>query len=256
MTSRKGHVKQETMNVHARTLSEPTADLSCAGITAVIAAYNEGDTIESVISGVRRHTPCLVEIIVVDDGSSDDTAERATKAGAMVRRMDRNHGKGAAMRRGLDHVTTGMVLTIDADGQDDPSEIPSLVKQMEPHIDMVIGSRFLGTFHEDAIEPVNKFGNKALTWFFDKLFGVELTDTQAGFRLFRTVALKSVMLRAEAYEIETELTARVLAEGGRVVEVPVSRYARGAGVTSFRKIYHGMRILKTMIAIRMERGRS
>ncbi len=244
------------MSVHARTLSKPNADLSCAGITAVIAAYNEGDTIGGVISGVRKNTPCLVEIIVVDDGSTDDTAKRAEAAGAMVTRMPKNGGKGLAMRRGLDYVTTGLVLTIDADGQDDPGEIPTLVKHMDPRIDMVIGSRFLGTFHDEAIEPVNKIGNRALTWFFDKLFGVELTDTQAGFRLFRTDRLQRAELRAEAYEIETELTARVLADGGRVVEVPVSRYARGSGATSFRKIYHGMRILRTMVSIRTERFRS
>lgn len=244
------------MSVHARTLSEPNADLSCAGITAVIAAYNEGETIGSIISGVQKHTPFLVEIIVVDDGSTDDTAERAEAAGAMVTRLSKNSGKGLAIRRGLEHVTTGLVLTIDADGQDDPVEIPNLVNQMGPKTDMVIGSRFLGTFHEDSIEPVNRVGNRALTWFFDKLFGVKLTDTQAGFRLFRTERLKRRSLRAEAYEIETELTARVLVDGGRVVEVPVNRYARGSGATSFRKVYHGMRILKTMVSIRAERLRS
>ena len=243
------------MSVHARALSEPTADLSCAGITAVIAAYNEGDTIGGVISGVRKHTPYLVEIIVVDDGSSDDTAARAEEAGALVKKMPRNRGKGLAMRHGLDFVTTDLVLTIDAEGQDDPGEIPKLVAEMKPQTDMVIGSRFMGTFHEDSIEPVNKIGNRALTWVFDKLYGVDLTDTQAGFRLFRTERFRSLALQAEAYEIETELTARVLASGGQIVEVPVSRYARGSGVTSFRKIYHGVRILKTMVAIRSERGK-
>ena len=173
------------MNVHPDPFFMPSSPPQSGGTTVVIAAYNEAKTIGQVITGVRKHTPALVDIIVVDDGSVDGTAEQAKAAGAIVTRLPENRGKGIALRKGLEQVSTEFVLTIDGDGQDDPSEIPNLVEQMKSQVDMVIGSRFLGTFYKQAIKPINKIGNLTLTWLFDKLYRVTLTDTQAGFRLFR-----------------------------------------------------------------------
>ncbi|MBR57250.1 MAG: hypothetical protein CMH54_04245 [Myxococcales bacterium] len=219
-------------------------------VSAVLAAYNEALSIDQVIHAVRSATPNLCEVLVVDDGSVDGTAAVAEEAGARVIRHIRNEGKGVALRTGIQEAQGEVVLFIDADGQDDPNEIPRLFEALTPQTDLVIGSRFLGRFEKGAIGPLNYMGNRTITWLFDRIFKARLTDTQAGFRVLRKDALGADRLRSKTYEIETEMTAQVLENGGTVVEVPVSRYARTAGKTSFQRIPHGMRIVWTMVSIR------
>ncbi len=219
-------------------------------VSAVLAAYNEALSIDRVIHDVRSATPNLCEVLVIDDGSVDGTAAVAKEAGARVIRHLRNEGKGAAVRTGIAEAEGDVVLFIDADGQDDPREIPRLFEALTPQTDLVIGSRFLGRFEKGAIGPLNYVGNRTITWLFDRIFKTHLTDTQAGFRMLRKDALAGDRLRSKTYEIETEMTAQVIENGGTVVEVPVSRYARTAGRTSFERIPHGMRIVWTMVSIR------
>lgn len=218
------------------------ADISC-----IIAAFNEAPTIAQVIKGVVSNTPDLLEVIVVDDGSTDNTGIEAAKAGARVIQMKKNSGKGTAIRRGLVEARGDILLLIDADGQDDPAEIPVLIRAMTPDVDMVIGSRFLGTFREGAITKLNRFGNLLLTAIFRLLYRSPITDAQAGFRLVRRSAIDPKRLSAIRYEIEADLTAQVAMSKGKIVEVPVTRSKRVFGHSGFRSFYHGLRILAWMI---------
>jgi glycosyltransferase involved in cell wall biosynthesis len=216
-------------------------------VSVVIAAFNEAGAIGEVVRQARSRTPGLLEVLVVDDGSGDATADEARQAGATVLSHPRNLGKGQALRTGIGAARGGILVFVDGDGQDDPAEIPLLLEALVPGVDLVIGSRFLGHLGQGAITPVNRAGNRALTWLFNRLFGCRLTDTQAGFRALRRSAVDPSRLRARAYEIETDMTLHVLLAGGRVVEIPVSRFARRAGTTAFHRPYHGMRILATML---------
>ncbi len=233
--------------------SESTPAPRPGAVSAVLAAYNEGPTVARVVEALRAAVPGLLEIFVVDDGSTDDTSDRARAAGAEVIRLPSNRGKGYALRAGFEAARGELLLTIDADGQDDPAEVRRLFAALEPDVAMVIGSRFLGRFEAGAINPINRIGNRGLTWLFDRLYGAHLTDTQAGFRLFRRASVAPASLRARAYEIETELTARVLRAGGRVREVGVTRRPRAAGTTAFRRVRHGLRIVATMLRVRFTR---
>jgi glycosyltransferase involved in cell wall biosynthesis len=224
-------------------------------VTAVIAAHNEQATVAAVVRGVLAHTSGLGEVLVVDDGSTDGTAEAAHGVGAVVVHLTENRGKGAALREGIAAASGEVLLFIDADGQDDPAEIRRLQQALTPETAMVIGSRFLGTFKPGAVKPWNWLGNRLLTAIFNRLFGCRLTDTQAGFRLVRREVIEVEQLRAVRYEIETELTALVLRRGGRVVEVPVTRERRAHGASGFRSIYHGLRILGLMLARRWRKAR-
>jgi glycosyltransferase involved in cell wall biosynthesis len=210
-----------------------------------------------VIERVRNAVPEIFEIIVVDDGSADETGPLAEAAGAQVIRLDPNRGKGVALRTGVEAATGEVVAFIDADGQDDPEEMPGLLNTLtaDPTIDMVIGSRFAGVLEEGSITRLNHFGNRALTWLFNRLYGCRLTDTQAGFRAVRRKALRLEELRAVRYEIETELTLHVLRHGGRVVEVPVTRSPRRGGSTGFVVVRDGLRILSTMTLRRLGSAR-
>lgn len=221
-------------------------------ISVVIAAFNESATIADVVRGVLAALPDPHEVLVVDDGSTDETALVAREAGARVVTLPVNRGKGEALRTGIGEAVGDLLLFIDADGQDDPSEIPRLLEGLDGDTAMVIGSRFRGRLLDGAITVVNRAGNQFLTFAFNVLHGSHLTDTQAGFRLVRRDALDLPRLRARRYEIETELTLHVLRRGGQVKEVPVTRSRRDHGASGFFRPYDGLRILWCMIIGRFE----
>ncbi len=222
-------------------------------VTVLVAVYNEAPVIGDV---VRSATRALAsgEVLVVDDGSTDGTDRVAADAGARVLRLGTNVGKGGAIRRGLREARGDVIVLIDGDGQDDPAEIPVLLDALRPDVDLVVGSRFIGTFEPGAITPVNRWGNRFLTSVINALFGTRLTDTQAGFKALRAETLRRVNLRAHRFDIEVDLLLGVLRSGGRVVEVPVRRAARPHGVSRLNSVRDGARILRRIVALRLGVG--
>jgi glycosyltransferase involved in cell wall biosynthesis len=194
----------------------------------------------------------LHEIIVVDDGSTDETFQEARTNGARVIRLVPNRGKGVALRHGIEQTSGDWLVFLDADGQDDPTEIPNLLKEATDDTVLVNGSRFLGTLNKGAISRPNYVGNIVMTGLLDLAFGAKITDSQAGFRAIRGDIARGLRLTSKEYEIETEMLAKVLKQGHKVVEVAVNRYARAAGRTDFRRIRNGMRILWTIGSQRMQ----
>lgn len=244
MWSERAAVHREDPRVRAGACAKEEAGV-------VLPAYDEAETIGDVVCRLREAPLNLVEVLVVDDGSTDGTAAVARAAGAKVIRHERNRGKGEALRTGLRASSAAVVVFLDADGQDDVADIPALLAALEPDVAMVIGSRFAGTLLDGAITPLNRFGNRLLTGIFNALYGSRLGDTQAGFRVVRRNSIEPGALRARSYDIETEMLIHVLQRGGRVVEVPVTRHPRRGGATSFAPFYHGTRILRTMVRCRL-----
>lgn len=212
--------------------------------SAIIAAYNEAASIGAVVDRCQRH---VNEVVVVDDGSHDSTASNARFCGARVVRLENNEGKGAALRRAAAEAKGDRLITLDGDGQDDPSDIPRLLAAMDKGAQLVIGSRFLGTLHEGAITRVHRAGNRALTATLNRLYGVRLTDTQAGFRAIERSLWMKLPLSARRYEIETEVLVQALLAGAVVTEVPVSRRPRAHGSSTLGTIRDGSRILACMV---------
>lgn len=220
-------------------------------VSVVLPAYNEATTIGGLVRRARDHVPGLLEVLVVDDGSDDDTGKRAQDAGARVLSMGRNRGKGQALRRGIAEARGDVLLFLDADGQDDPAEAGLLLDALAPGVDMVVGSRFLGSFERGAITPLNRAGNRLLTAALNAMFGTDFTDTQAGFKVIRREALRRVELRADRFDIEVELLLRVAGAGGRVLEVPVRRAPRVHGNSRLQSFRDGTRILARMVSLRL-----
>lgn len=221
-------------------------------VSVILAAYEEAGTIAQVVRGCREFTPDLHEIIVVDDGSSDQTARLAEEAGARIIRLTTNGGKGVAIRRGIAEASGDILLFMDADGQDEPREIPLLIAAFAPGVDMVIGSRFLGHFDDGAITPLNRLGNQALTEVVNVLFGARLTDTQAGFRAVRRAAAHHARLSAHRYDIEVDLLLSVVRSGARIAEVPVTRMRRDHGQSHLDSFRDGTRILVRILRKRFD----
>jgi glycosyltransferase involved in cell wall biosynthesis len=226
-------------------------------VSVVIAAHNEAPTIADVVKRARAavdgetDTEC-VEVLVIDDGSSDGTYGAAESAGARTLRLAPNQGKGKALRVGIEASVGDWLVFLDADGQDDPDEIPKLLAEAKPDVGLVNGSRFLGRMERGAISRPNWVGNVAMTGLFDLAFGTKITDSQAGFRAISGEIARGLILSSVEYEIETEMLAKVLRAGHRVVEVPVTRYPRAAGATDFRRVRNGLRILRTIIKERFD----
>ena len=223
-----------------------------APIAVIIPVHNEAQTIDAVVASVFAHTDG-VDVVVVDDGSTDNTAERARAAGARVISLGQNRGKGYAIRQAVRETPSDVLVFIDGDGQDDPAEIPAMLTALAPDVDLVLGSRFVGTFDRGSITTLNLLGTRVINLAGRLLFGAEITDPCAGFRAVRRVSFESVSVTADGYDIEVDVAFRILRAGGRVVEVPAVRSARAAGESGLSSFRDGLRILRRMLRVRVER---
>ena len=198
-------------------------------ITAIIPARNEAATIAAVVAECRRYA---ANVIVVEGGSSDGTAEIAEKAGAQVVR-DQGIGKGIALRLAVAQVTTPICVFIDADGSHDPIDIPMLVAPIKAgEAEHVGGSRLLGgsdELHGGGDEFLRLAGSAFITYLINRRFGTRLSDSQNGFRAIRTEVFRKLDLHARHTTIEMEMIMATLAAGYRIAEVPTHERPRVAG---------------------------
>jgi glycosyltransferase involved in cell wall biosynthesis len=181
---------------------------------AVIPAHNETAHVEDV---VRRAAKYVDAVVVVDDGSRDDTGERAQRGGATVLRLDPNRGKGAALVHGLEAaVAMGAerVITLDADGEHDPDEIPAFLAALE-RCDVALGCRTV--YRSGARRALNAL---ALFWF--RVLDPSIKDTICGFRGFRASALAAVHNTSGGFVYEHEVILRAVAAGLRLASVPIT----------------------------------
>lgn len=224
-------------------------------VSVVIAARDEAAAIAQVVVGCLAIAE-VCEVVVVDDGSHDDTAAVAEAAGARVLVCRPGAGKGAAVRRGAATATGDVLVLLDGDGQDPPADITPLLVAIAEGADLAIGSRFRGRFEPGAITRIDALGNRALSWVFAQLFGAALTDTMAGFKAIRRSMFDALPLQARRFDIEAELLGRAVQAGACIVEVPVTRRPRVAGASRLRRITDGLRIVRCMLRVAASPGES
>jgi glycosyltransferase involved in cell wall biosynthesis len=189
-------------------------------VVALIAAFDEAATIHAVVAGVQPHVD---HVVVVDDGSADETAPQAAAAGAEVVRHPANRGKGAAIRSGLDVVLQRPythVLLLDGDGQHDPADAPALIAAARAGLgDFVIGER---PFSKTTMPSSRYYTNTISSWVISRIFiGTSVADTQSGYRLVAADRLRALRLSARGYEIETEMLIKLARGGARIARVPI-----------------------------------
>ena len=217
-------------------------------IAVLIPCYNEEVTITKVVHSFKRELP-QAEVYVFDNGSTDRTAQRANKAGAIVRREDRL-GKGYVVQSMFQQVEADVYVMIDGDGTYQASEVHRVIKPIIcQQAGMVIGARWMKDSHSKA-RVVNLLGNRLFRMMVNTLFGIRLNDVLSGYRAFSHEFVKGVELTGGGFETEVELTIKAALGGWRIVEVPVSLTRRPRDSRSKIKVLRdGMVILSTILSL-------
>ncbi|RXE56526.1 hypothetical protein ABH15_06395 [Methanoculleus taiwanensis] len=201
---------------------EHLSTVGTAKVLAGIPCYNEEVSIGSVVLKAHRYVD---EVLVIDDGSKDDTARVAKKAGATVIRHEKNQGKAAgvktAIRYAREHPFDLLVL-LDGDGQHKPEEIPALAKPiLYGEADLVIGSRFLDG-NNGSVPIYRRFGQTILTLLTNAASVQKTTDSQSGFRALNRTAMESLTVESDGYSIESDMISHLAEKGIRILETPIT----------------------------------
>ncbi len=202
-----------------------------AMLTVVIPTYNEAGTLQEVVARVQA-VDVPAEIIVVDDASTDGSAEVAARIAASadnvtLLRHDRNQGKGRALRTGFEAATGDFVIVQDADLEYDPADYPKLLNPLlEGRADAVYGSRFLTSSEHRVLYFWHYLGNRLLTLLSNLATDLNLTDMESCYKVFRRELLQSIVLEEDRFGFEPEITAKIAKAGARVYEVGISYHGR------------------------------
>jgi glycosyltransferase involved in cell wall biosynthesis len=199
-------------------------------LSLIVPAYNEAATLPRVLERLGR-LEVAHEIVVVDDGSGDGTAEVMQafdgRDGVRLIRHPVNRGKGAGLRTGFAAATGDILVVQDADMEYDPADIPALIQPiLDGHADVVYGSRLRGGRPQRAFLFTHLVGNRVLTLVTNILFNTTISDMETGYKAMRRDVVAGMTLRSDDFTIEPELTAKILKGGWRIYEVPIAYYGR------------------------------
>jgi glycosyltransferase involved in cell wall biosynthesis len=228
-------------------------------VSFLIPTFNEGATIEDVLDRVAA-LELDQQVIVVDDGSTDETAAilerwQAGDENRIVLRQA-NRGKGAAIRAAIPHVNGEIAVIQDADMEYDPADVPALIEPIERGVaDVVFGSRLTGGRPQRAYLFWHLVGNRFLSLVTNVLYNTTLHDMETGYKAFRAEVLRSLDLSEDDFAIEPEITAKVCLRGLRIYELPIAYYGRTYAEGKKITWRDGFKALGVLVKIRVARRR-
>lgn len=218
-------------------------------LVVIIPAYNEEKNIRQVISGVKKYTN---NIIVIDDGSADRTSQIAKLAGAKVYRHLINRGLGGALGTGIRAALleeADIIVTLDADGQHDPDEIPKLIKPIiDEETDFVVGSRFL---ERQPMPIFRRFGNyfyNLITWL---LFGTLTSDSQSGMRVFNRNVAEKIEIFTSGMEVSSEIIKEIKVHKLKIKEVPIRAIYTSYSLSKGQGFFVGLKTLIKLLILKL-----
>lgn len=230
-------------------------------ISILVPVYNEEQTINIVLNTLLTlKLPCNKEIIVIDDGSTDKTSmylerlKRKNKSNIKIIRHKVNKGKGKAIQSGIKEATGDYLLIQDADLEYDPSDIEKLlqpvVKKNNPKlfVSAVYGTRFKNK--KPLISPIYYIGNKFLTYLTNLLYGTNLSDMETGYKLLPMSFMKSVELKSSGFDIEPEITVKLLKAKIPLTEVPITYKGRSHLAGKKLTIKDAFAAIKTLVSLK------
>ncbi len=202
---------------------------------ALIPAYNEEKAIYDIISQIKKY---LDGIVVIDDGSLDNTEKEAKRAGAIVLRHEKNQGKGAALNRGFKYILRNFlsfeaIIVLDGDGQHNPEEITKFINAFKKtRADLILGQRLI---NRREMPRLRRIGNRLASWLVSKKIGQKISDSQSGFRLLSKKFLEDLDLEEGGYTIETEILLKAAQNKFQIKDVPILTIYRNKKYLNFFK---------------------
>lgn len=199
-------------------------------VSVVVPVYNEADTIRGIVARIRAVEGLSLEIIAVDDGSTDGSRAVLEELRGEIDQVvfhEKNQGKGAALRTGFAHATGDITLVQDADLEYDPQEYHRLIKPIvDGHADAVYGSRFMGGHSHRVLYFWHYVANSLLTLVSNMFTNLNLSDMETCYKAFRTSFLRQIELQEDRFGFEPEITAKLARAHARIYEVGISYYGR------------------------------
>ena len=203
-------------------------------LSILIPVFNEEATLITLLDMVHNADSLGLqkELIIVDDGSTDNTRAilgelDTAKYNAKIYYHEKNQGKGAALRTAQGYAEGDLIMIQDADLEYDPKEYPELLRPLvEGRADVVYGSRLCGGKPTRAFKIMHLFGNKFLSLVTNILYNATLTDMEACYKVFKRDIFKKVKIKCDRFDFEPEITAKVLKQGVKLYELPISYYGR------------------------------
>lgn len=200
-------------------------------LSVIMPAYNERDTVRTVIRRILSEIPLSLELIVVNDGSTDGTAEILDALAAQDARIQvvhkANGGKTSALKRGFELSRGEVVIIQDADLEYDPAEIVHVIQPiLQNHADVVYGSRFMVRRAARVLYFYHYLANRLLTFLSNILTNLNMTDVETGYKAFRGEIIRNMIIKSSGFGIEIEVTAKIAKLNAVVYEVPISYYGR------------------------------
>jgi glycosyltransferase involved in cell wall biosynthesis len=210
-------------------------------VLVCVPAFNEANTISDIVNRCKKYAD---EVIVYDDGSTDNTHQVAVSAGATVIRSPENKGYGVAIRslfQAAKEQDTDIMITLDSDGQHNPDHIPRLIEPLRTqNFDLVIGSRFLSKDDKEKIPRYRSFGIKTITKLTQSASYSGLTDSQSGFRAYNKNALSKINLFEDGMAVSTEILLRAREKNLLATEVPITINYETDDTSTHNPISHGI----------------
>ncbi|MFC1900912.1 glycosyltransferase family 2 protein [Chloroflexota bacterium] len=218
-------------------------------VLAGLPAFNEEKYIGTIILKTKKHVD---EVIIVDDGSEDQTAEIAGLAGATVIKHNKNKGYGASIQALLAEARKrrpDIFVLLDADAQHNPDEIPELIKPLAEGYDIVIGSR---EERKEDIPRYRRLGQRVISFFSHILSGTDVVDSESGFRAFSGKAIEALSLHENGMAISAETIAEATEKGLKITETPISiRYTEDG--STLNPVVHGFEVLRRILVMISEK---
>jgi len=216
----------------------------------LIPSFNAARTVGNVVRDVKQYVP---DVVVINDGSRDDTAAVARAAGAEVVDHPQNRGKGGALKTGFAYAIQhgyDVVITLDADGQHLPREIPKFLRaREETKADLIIGGR---SHLFDQMLSRRRLANRFSAWTIAKASKTGITDSQSGFRLYSANLLRNVRLRTEGFDLESEVIVRAGVGGFKVITIPIDLgFVDGISTSHYKPLKDTLRIAWTVTRARL-----
>lgn len=217
-------------------------------VAVLIPCYNEELTVGKTIDDFRKHLPDA-NIYVYDNNSTDKTYAVAVSHGAIVRNSP-TQGKGAVVRHMFSEIDADVYVMTDGDCTYPASEVQNLIDGLQ-NCDMIIGDRISSSYSVCCNRKFHGIGNKLVRWLVNKLYHGDITDIMTGYRAFTREFVKSVSIKSNGFEVETEMSIWALKNGYKIGSVPIEYAKRPVGsVSKLRTFSDGMRVIKTIFSMR------